>query len=197
MAIGDIIVGVDIGTTKVCLSLGEVNNFGQIEVICCTSYKCNGFKKGKIVNEDEISLSISKTITAAEEETGLKINSAYLTIPGKYVTLVQNNVTKDVKDKFSGITQKDMQNALMQIKDIEIPENQTIIDISIDSIILDNGKKVSDPVGNLASSFNVNAEVILGQKEFVRKLTSIVKKARNRNRWNNTYYSRRKKFGAR
>ena len=39
LAIGDIIVGVDIGTTKVCLGVGEVNNFGQIEIICCTSYK--------------------------------------------------------------------------------------------------------------------------------------------------------------
>ena len=71
MAIGDIIVGIDIGTTKVCLGAGEVNNFGQIETICCTSHKCNGLKKGKIVNEDEISLSISKTIKQAEEETEL------------------------------------------------------------------------------------------------------------------------------
>ena len=54
MAIGDIIVGIDIGTTKVCTILGEVNNFGQIEIICSTSYKCNGLKKGKIVNEDDI-----------------------------------------------------------------------------------------------------------------------------------------------
>lgn len=106
MAIGDIIVGIDIGTTKVCLSMGEVNNFGQIETICCTSYKCNGLKKGKIVNEDDISLSISKVIKQAEEETELKINSAYVTIPGKYVTIVQNNVLKEVKDKFAGISRK-------------------------------------------------------------------------------------------
>ena len=106
MAIGDIIVGIDIGTTKVCLTTGEVNNFGQIEVICCTSYKCNGLKKGKIINEDDISLSISKTIQQAEDETELKINSAYVTIPGKYVTIVQNSVLKEVKDKFAGISRK-------------------------------------------------------------------------------------------
>ena len=106
MAIGDIIVGIDIGTTKVCLTTGEVNNFGQIEIICCTSYKCNGLKKGKIVDEDEITLSISKTIKQTEEETGLKINSAYVTIPGKYVTIVQNSIQKEVKDKFAGISRK-------------------------------------------------------------------------------------------
>ena len=177
MAIGDIIVGVDIGTTKVCLCSGEVNNFGQIEIICCTSYKCNGLKKGKIVDEDDISLSISKTISQAEDETGLKINSAYVTIPGKYITIVQNSVTKDVKDKFAGISGKDVQNAIMQVKDIEIPDNQIIVDISINQVVLDNGKVVTDPVGELATSFTVNAEVMLADRDYVRKLTSIFKKA--------------------
>lgn len=106
LAIGDIIVGIDIGTTKVCTVVGEVNNFGQIETISSTSCKCSGLKKGKIINEDEISLSISKTIKDAEDETNLKINSAYVTIPGKYITIVQNSISKEAKDKYSGITTK-------------------------------------------------------------------------------------------
>ena len=197
LAIGDIIVGVDIGTTKVCLCSGEVNNFGQIEIICCTSYKCNGLKKGKIVDEDNISLAISKTISQAEEETGLKINSTYVTIPGKYVTIVQNSITKEVKDRFAGISAKDLQNAIMQVKDIEIPDNQMLVDISIDHVILDNGKTVTDPVGNLASSFTINAEVILAQKDYVKKITSIFKKARCRIRWNNSINTCREKFNIR
>ena len=177
MAIGDIIVGIDIGTTKVCTILGEVNNFGQIEIICSTSYKCNGLKKGKIVSEDDISLSISKTIKEAEEETGLKINSAYVTIPGKYITIAENSVTKEVKDKFTGITQKDLQNATMQIRDIEIPDGQVIADLVIDGVVLDTGKEVADPVGSLSSNFTVNAQVILADKEYVRKLSGIFRKA--------------------
>ncbi len=177
MAIGDIIAGIDIGTSKVCTVLGEVNNFEQIEIICCTSYKCNGLKKSKIVNEDDISLSISKTIQEAEERAGFKINSAYVTIPGKYVTIVQNSIVKEVKDKFDGITQKDLQNAMLQLKDIEVPEDKTLIDIVIDKIMLDTGKVVKDPVGSFASSFTIGAQVILAEKEYVRKLNSIFKKA--------------------
>ncbi len=177
MAVGDIIAGVDVGTSKVCTILGEVNNFGQIEILCNTSYKCNGLKKGKIVNEDDISLSISKTIKEAEEETGLKVNSAYVTIPGKYITIVQNSIVKDVKDRFAGITQKDMQNAVMQVKDIAVPENQVIVDVVIDEFILDNGKIVSEPIGSLCAKFTINAQVILAEKEYVRKLSSIFKKA--------------------
>ena len=177
MAIGDIIVGVDIGTSKVCTVVGEVNNFGQIETISNTSYKCMGLKKGKIINEEEIILSLVKTIQDAEDETSLKINSAYVTIPGKYVTIVQNSITKEAKDKYSGISVKDVQNAIMQVKDIEIPDTQTLIDIVPDKITLDNGNVVSDPVGSLSSSFTISAQVILAQKEYVRQLHSIFKKA--------------------
>ena len=177
MAIGDIIVGVDIGTTKIATVVGEVNNFGQIEIISNTSYKCSGLKKGKIINEDEITLSLAKTIKDAEDETNLKINSAYVTIPGKYVTIVQNSITKDVKDKYSGISLRDVQNAIIQVKDIEIPDGKTLIDIVVDKITLDNGTIVADPVGNLSSSFRVDAQVILAEKDYVRQLTSIFKKA--------------------
>ena len=177
MAIGDIIVGVDIGTTKVATVVGEVNNFGQIEIISNTSYKCSGLKKGKIINEDEITLSLAKTIKDAEEETNLKINSAYVTIPGKYVTIVKNSITKDVKDKYSGISVRDVQNAIMQVKDIEIPDGKTLIDIVPDKITLENGTVVTDPVGNLSSSFTINAQVILAEKDYVRQLTTIFKKA--------------------
>ena len=177
LAIGDIIVGIDIGTSKVCTVVGEVNNFGQIEIICNTSYKCSGLKKGKIINEDDITLSIAKTIKDAEEETNLKINSAYITIPGKYITIVQNSITKEIKDKYAGISVRDVQSALIQVKDIEIPDGKTLIDIVPDKITLENGTVVSDPVGNLSSAFTISAQVILADREYVRQLNSVFKKA--------------------
>ena len=176
MAIGDIIVGIDIGTSKVCTVVGEVNNFGQIETLCSTACKCSGIKKGKIINEEEVSLSVAKTIKDAEETAEFKINSAYVTIPGKEVTIVQNSILKELKDKFAGISLRDVQNAIMQAKDIEIPEGKTIIDIVPSEVILDNGKVVTDPIGNLSSNFTLKAQVILANKDYVRQLTSIFKR---------------------
>jgi cell division protein FtsA len=177
LAIGDIIVGVDIGTTKVSTVLGEINNFGQIEIICSTSYKCSGLQKGKIIDEDEITLSVSKAIKEAEAQANLKINSAYVTIPGKYITIVQNSIVKEVKDKYAGVSARDVQAAMMQVKDIEVPDGQTLIDIVPNEIILDNGKVVTDPVGTLSSTITVNAQILLADREYVRKLSNIFKKA--------------------
>lgn len=176
MAIGDIIVGIDIGTSKVSCVIGEVNNFNQIEVICNNMHRCNGIKKGRIVDESSIIEAISKVISDSEVEASLKINSAYITIPGKYVTIVQNSVVKEPKDKYAGISQKDVSSAIMQVKDIDIPDGHTVIDIVADEFVLENGKKVTDPVGSLSSTFTVNAQVILADREYIKQLTSIFRK---------------------
>ncbi len=177
MAIGDIIVGIDIGTSKVSTVVGEVNNFNQIEIISSTSSKCEGIKKGKIINEDEIALAIAKTIEKAEEEANIKINSAYITIPGKYSTIVQNNVTKELKDKYAGISARDVGQTIMQLRDIEIPDGKTIIDIVPNEFILKDGTKTSDPVGSLSPEFTLNAQIILADKDYTRQVSSILKKA--------------------
>ena len=177
MAIGDVIVGMDIGTSKVSLVIGEVNNFNQIEVLCTTSCKCNGIKKAKIVDENEIANAVSKLIKEAENETEMEINSTYLTIPGKYVTLVQNSITKEAKDKYSGISSKDVSNAISLVKDIDVPEGMQIIDIVTDEFILDNGKVVQDPVGSLSSSFTVKAQLVLADKEYMKQIAGIFRKA--------------------
>lgn len=177
MAIGDIIVGIDIGTSKVSAVVGEVNNFSQIEIICSTSNRCDGIKKGKIINEEEVALAIAKTIKEAEDEADFKINSAYITIPGKYVTIVQNSITKELKDKYSGISTKDVTTAIMQVRDIEVPEGKTIVDIVPNQFILRDGRIIADPVGEFSPEFTLNAQIILADKDYVRQMSSILKRA--------------------
>ena len=177
MAIGDIIVGMDIGTSKVSIVIGEVNNFNQIEVIYTDSQKCRGIKKGKIIDEDEIVLAVTKLIKNAEIDANLTINSTYITIPGKYVTIVQNSILKDAKDRYAGISMKDVSASIMQVSDIDIPEGKQIIDIVTDRFILENGRIVQDPVGSLSSSFTLKAQIILADKEYIKKITNILKRA--------------------
>lgn len=176
MAIGDIIVGVDIGTEKVTTVVGEVNNFNQIEIICSTSSRCSGLKKAKIIDEDEIASAVAKTIKQAEEQASLKINSAYTTIPGQYVTIVQNSIWKEIKDKYAGISVKDVASAITQVRDIEIPEDKVLIDIVPSEFVLEGGEVVDDPVGSLSSAFTLNGQVILAEKEYVTKLRTIFRK---------------------
>lgn len=176
LAIGDVIVGIDIGASKISLVVGEVNNFNQIEVICNTSNKSNGIQKDKIVDESALAESISEALQQAEKEMNMKINSAYITIPGKYVTIVQNSVTKEAKDKYSGISSRDVSSALMQAKDIDVPEGKQLIDVVTNNFVLDNGKIIKDPIGAFSASFILNAQIILADKEYIRTISTIFKK---------------------
>ena len=177
MAIGDIIVGIDIGTSKVASAIAEINNFNQLEIIATAECKCFGIKKSKITDEDEIASAIGKTISEVENQGNIKINSAYVTIPGKYVQIVQNSIVKEAKDRFAGITSKDVNSAMLQIRDIDLPEDKVVIDIIKNQFTLDNGRVVDDPVGALSSTVTVTGQVVLADKSYVRQLTSIFKKA--------------------
>ena len=138
MAIGDIIVGIDIGTSKVSVVVGEVNNFNQVEIISTAEAKCFGMKKSKITDEEEIASAISKAIDEVEEVANLTINSGYVTIPGKYITIVQNSIVKEAKDKYAGISSKDVSSAIMQVRDIDIPDDKVLIDVVAEEFSLDN-----------------------------------------------------------
>lgn len=177
MAIGDVIVGIDIGTSKVSAVIGEVNNFNQIEIIATAECKCFGMKKSKITDEEEVASAIAKTIDEVEQVASVTIKSAYVTVPGKYVTIVQNSIVKEPKDKFSGISSKDVNSAIMQLKDIDIPDDKVVIDMVVSEWTLDTGRVIEDPVGMLSSSFTVKGQVILAEKDYVRQLTNIFKKA--------------------
>lgn len=177
MAIGDIIVGIDIGTSKISAVVGEINSFNQVELTATAECKCFGMNKSKITDEEQVAVAIEKTISEIEQVANIKINSAYVTIPGKYVTIVQNSIVKEAKDKYAGISTKDVTSAIMQVRDIDIPEDKILIDIAANEFSLDNGRVIDDPVGSLSSSFTVKGQVILADKDFVKTLTNVFRKA--------------------
>ena len=176
MAVGDIIVGIDIGASKISIVVGDVNNFNQIEVICKASSKSSGIQKGKIIDESALADSIAEAVSTIEKENNISINSAYITIPGKYVTVVQNSVTKEAKDKYSGISSKDVASAISQAKEVEIPEDKQLIDILAENFVLDDGRITDDPIGAFSESFTLNAQVLLADREFIKSIESVFRR---------------------
>ena len=177
MAIGDIIVGIDIGTSKVCTVLGKVNNFNQIEIISTKKSDCKGIKKTKIVDREALSNAIKKTIEEIDNEQGLNIKSAYINVPGKYLQIVQNKAIINVQDKYSGVSMTDVQNAILQVKDVNAPENKTLIDLVPSKFVLKNGKELKDPIGNISETLELEAQLVFADKEFIKETTYVAKKA--------------------
>ncbi len=176
MAIGDIIVGIDIGTSKVCCCLGQINKFNQVEILNSSSVACDGFKKGKIVSADAVARAIRFAITDIETMQDFIIKSAYVNIVGKYVSIFKTKYSIKLDDKYEGVTQKNIDTIIRSVGEIEIPEGQQIIDIVPSKFITDT-KVTDDPIGIFTDILEAELDVIIADKQVVKTIGLAMQKA--------------------
>ena len=146
LAVGDVIVGIDIGFSRVSIIIGKVNNFNQIEVIAKSSKKARVHNLEKEINKEILLPALLDIIEDVEEKTSFDIKSAYITIPGKYTNIIQQTVTRDTKDKIAGVTSKDIIDCISKSGNVEVPKGKTVIDIIPNVYVLDTGEMLKDPI---------------------------------------------------
>ncbi len=176
MAIGDVIVGIDIGTSKVCCCLGQVNKFNQIEILSSASCDCEGFKKGKYESAEGIARAIRFAINDIESSCEFLIKSAYVNIMGKFVEIYSTRYGIELKDKYDGVTQNDIDEIIGGVGSINFPEEYQVIDIVPVRFITDT-KVTTDPIGAFTKTLLADVDVILSKKETVRQISNIMQKA--------------------
>ena len=176
MAIGDIIVGIDIGTSKVCCCLGQINKFNQVEILNSSSVTCEGVKKGKIVSTDAVARAIRFAVSDIEATQDFIIKSAYVNIIGKYVSIFKTKYGIKLEDKYAGVTQKNIDTLIRNVGDIEIPEGQQIIDIVPSKFITDS-RITDDPIGIFTDTLEAEFDVIIADKSAVKDIGMAMQKA--------------------
>ena len=176
MAIGDIIVGIDIGTSKVCCCLGHINKCNQVEILNSSSGTCEGVKKGKIVSTDAVARAIRFAVSDMEATQDFIIKSAYVNIIGKYVSIFKTKYGVKLEDKYAGVTQKNIDALIRNVGEIEIPEGQQIIDIVPTKFITDSGI-TDDTKGNFTDTLEAELDVIIADKTAVKNIGMAMQKA--------------------
>lgn len=175
MAVGDIIVGVDVGFSKVSILVGEINNFNQIEVIAKASKTARIYDFKGEINRDILLPALLDIVEEVEEKTLFDIKSAYITIPGKHTDIIQQTITRDTKDKLAGISSKDIVDCILKSGDINISGDKTVIDIVPNMYVLDTGEMLKDPIGRYSSTLTLYSQVILADTTYLILLQSIFK----------------------
>lgn len=177
MAVGDIIVGVDIGTSKVCTVIGQVNRANQIEVLGYGSAPCNGLKKGIIINIDSVAQSIRQATEQAEQMANVTVNSVYINIIGANVSIISNKGSVEIGNTQSEITYADIERVLKSAKTVEIPPDKKIIDIIPYQYTIDGYDEIIDPIGMIGSNLEVDADIVISSHTTVQSLIRSVEKA--------------------
>ena len=176
LAIGDIIVGVDISFSRISVAMGKINNFNQVELIAVSNKKCKAYDKFGL-NEVEVIPALTEVIEKVEEKSNLKIYSAHLTIPSKEAKILQRQVSKQIDiQQNNTITKEDVISLIIDVAEKEKSETDTLIELIPDKFMLDDGTIVEDPIGLKTTSLTILSQVITAKKSYIQKLQNIFKK---------------------
>ncbi len=171
MAIGDIIVGLDLGVSKVSCVVGQVNKFSEIEVIGYGLSKNYGIKKGQIVDPQNVALSIRKSIENAEEISGLSINSAYVNIKGMNVKIEKVVMEATVENPDDGLSVKDIQNLFSAVQmSTNLDKDEQIIDMIPYEYSVNDRPYKEEPIGAFCKKFSCKMDVVIARGTYINEV---------------------------
>ena len=141
---GEILVGLDIGTTKICAIVGEVSDEG-IDIIGIGTHPSKGLRKGVVVNIDATVASIKRAIEEAEHMAGCEITTVYTGIAGGHIKAFPSHGVVAVKDK--EVRPQDVDRVIEQAKAVAIPLDREVIHVLPQEFVVDDQDGVKDPIG--------------------------------------------------
>ncbi len=177
MAVGDIIVGVDIGTSKVCTVIGQTTRSNQIDILGYGMSPCSGVKKGIIVDIESTAQSIRQSAEQAGNMANLTVNSVYINITGSNVSIMNSRGMAEISGGQGEISYSDVERVLKSAKEVGIDQDKKIIDIIPYQYIIDEYDQIVDPVGMIGSKLELDCQVIAGSVTSVQNLVRSVEKA--------------------
>jgi len=171
------IVGLDIGSSKVCASLGKCDRHGELQILGITSVSCNGLKKGVVVDIDSTSEAVKKCIEKLEGMADLQIKNVNISIPGGICDLVKSTGIIAISSEDREIKANDIERVHKAARVIAISSDKQIIGIIPEQYTVDGYTNVKDPLGMSGIRLEVEAKVIVAQATVIENLCKSVSKA--------------------
>jgi cell division protein FtsA len=155
----DIIVGLDIGTTKICAVVGEASG-GDINIIGIGTHPSIGLRKGVVVNIESTVDSIKKAVEEAELMAGCEISSVYAGIAGGHITGFNSRGIVAIKG--SEITENDVQRVIDAARAVAIPMDREVIHVLPQEFIVDDEAGIQNPVGMAGVRLEAKIHIVTG-----------------------------------
>ncbi|MFW5733622.1 MAG: cell division protein FtsA [Oceanidesulfovibrio sp.] len=159
MAKGELIVGLDIGTTKICAVVGEPTDEG-VDIVGIGTSPSTGLRKGVVVNIEQTVQSIKKALEEAELMAGCEIRSVYAGIAGSHIKGFNSHGVIAVKGGEVG--PKDVERAIDAAKAVAIPLDREVIHILPQEYIVDDQRGIADPQGMAGVRLEVKVHIVTG-----------------------------------
>jgi cell division protein FtsA len=174
---GKIVVGLDIGTTKICAIVGRKNEYGKLEVLGMGKSESDGVIRGIVTNIDKTVTAIEKAVKDAEEQSGIDIRVVNVGIAGQHIksSIHHGSITRNSND--DEITIEDVNRLTNDMYRIVIPPGSEIIHVMPQNYIVDYEEGIMDPVGMSGVKLEADFHVITAQTNAINNINKCVRRA--------------------
>jgi cell division protein FtsA len=173
----DIIVGLDIGTTKIAAIVGRRNVHGKIEILGYGNTESIGVKRGVVSNIENTVQSIRTAIELAEKSSGISIKYVNVGIAGQHIKSLQHKGSIIRRDTETEISQQDIDTLHQNMFNLNMNPGEEIIDVIPQEYIVDGEEGVKQPIGMLGNTLEANFHIIIGQTAAAKNIYKCVRKA--------------------
>ncbi|MBS1210796.1 MAG: FtsA [Proteobacteria bacterium] len=170
----DLIVGLDVGTSKVTAMVAELRPDGRLEVIGVATQPSSGLKKGVVVNIEATVDAISRVVQEVELMADCKIRDVYTGIAGSHIRSFNSNGMVAIKDK--EVTPLDVERVIEVARAMPIPADQQILHILTQEFIIDGQDGVREPIGMSGVKLEVKVHIITGAVSAAQNLVKCVRR---------------------
>lgn len=170
----NLIVALDIGTSKVVAIVGEVNAENGIEIIGIGSHPSRGLKKGVVVNIESTVQSIQRAVEEAELMAGCQIHSVYAGIAGSHIKSLNSHGIVAIRDK--EVTHGDVERVIDAARAVAIPADQKILHVLPQEFIIDNQEGVREPVGMSGVRLEAKVHLVTGAVSAAQNIIKCVRR---------------------
>jgi cell division protein FtsA len=171
------IVALDIGTSKVCVLVGEINDRNQIEIIGKGTSPMKGTRRGNIINLDQAIDAVKKAVDEAEVMAGLQIESVYVGVAGDHIRSVNSRGVVSVMGKHKEIGSEDIERVIEASKSINIPAELELLHVIPREFVVDGQDGIHDPLGMTATRLEANVHIVTGARTHNQNVLTCVNKA--------------------
>ncbi|MGH4051346.1 MAG: cell division protein FtsA [Clostridium sp.] len=171
------IVGIDLGSSKICGAVGKVSSNGKLQIIGITSVECSGLNKSVVIDIDSTAEAIKQCVTQLERMTDSQISEGYISLPGGICELVRNTGMIAISSEDREIKQSDVNRAIEATKLISVPSDKEIVGVEPEQYIVDGYDNIKDPRGMSGVRLEVEGQVVMAQTTVVSNLLKSVKRA--------------------
>lgn len=172
-----IVVGLDIGTTKVCAIIASVNDFGQINICGVGKSPSDGLNRGVVVNIDKTVNAIQDAIEQAELASGIEVQAVNVGIAGDHIQSVRSKGIITINNEDSEIQAHDVQRLIEDCKKIVLPNDQQIIHVIPQEFVVDGQDGIDDPVGMSGMRMEADVHIITGLVSATKNIYRCVERA--------------------